>query len=182
MLSLPRHLTRFAAIVSAALTLFMGTGEGSAQTNDAATVAQIPDRAAGGVPPFPAKAQDAPIARVAGAPAPALSPARTQQIDLCAPDVPRSLEARKTAACSNVRAKSDGLTDAASRDPVGLGDNDTGRNVATRAPGSAPNADVIANRLRTGDVQTSAIADSVGVGLRAPVPAPTPDARPVVPR
>lgn len=179
---MPRYLTRIAAIASAALALSLGTGEGSAQTNDAAGVAQISDRAAGSVQPPPAKAPQAPIARTVEAPVLALSPARTQQIDLCAPDVPRSQEATKTSACSNVRAKSDGLTDAASMDPVGLRNDDTGRSVATRAPGSAPNADVIANRLRTGDVQTSAIADSVGVGLRAPVPAQAPDAQPVVPR
>ena len=182
MLFMLRQLVRITAIASATLALLLEVSEGSAQTNDAATVAQISDRAAGSVPPSPTKSQDAPIAYTVEATAPPLSPARTQQIDLCAPDILRSVEAAKSSACSNVRAKSDGLTDAASRDRVTLGAPDTGQTAATRAPGSAPDADVIANRLRTGDVQTSAIADSVGVGLRAPTPAATPDAQPVAPR
>ena len=182
MLFMLRHLVRITALASATLALSLGVSEGSAQTNDAATVAQISNRGAGSVPPSPTKSQEAPIAYMVEAPAPPLSPARTQQIDLCAPDVPRSVEATKTSACSNVRAKSDGLTDPASRDRVTLSAPDTDQTAATRAPGSAPDADVIANRLRTGDVQTSAIADSVGVGLRAPTPVPTPDAQPVVPR
>ncbi|BCA57826.1 hypothetical protein [Sphingomonas sp. HMP6] len=169
----------FVALGTAVLTSVQGA---NAQTSDAATVVQISDRPVAAPPLITSTSRKVVPSRVVSPQDSALSPAQTQQIDLCRPGFVPSPQSGKRPACSKVRAGSDGLSETSSPFPVDLTVDDANRQSSTRPAASAPNADVIANRLRTGDVQTSAVADSVGVGLRTPGQSPNPEAAPVVPR
>lgn len=169
----------FVVLGTAVLTSVQGA---SAQTSDAATVVQISDRPVAAPPLIISTSRKVVPSRVVSPQDSALSPAQTQQIDLCRPGFVPSPQSGKRPACSKVRAGSDGLSETSSPFPADLTVDDANRQSSTRPAASAPNADVIANRLRTGDVQTSAVADSVGVGLRTPGQSPNPEAAPVVPR
>lgn len=171
MLSAPSAPFRLAPLVAAMFLSASWIAESTAQANDAATVAQISSAPTATIVQANPTPHQAPSARSASPRGPAGSPALTQQIDLCQPDTPRSPATPETA-CSKTRTSGDTLSDSSATDSLGSGNDQATRPVTSRTVASAPNADVIATRLRTGDVQTSAVADSVGVGLRTANPAP----------
>ena len=147
------------------------------QSGDAATILQISGRPATGEPIAP-KVTVPPIT-ASGVP---LSPTQTQQIDLCQTDHAHPSRRDAPVTCSKRRAGSDGLSVEPAETSGDLGAAAPHGSAPAQPAGSTPNADVIANRLRTGDVQTSAVADSVGVGLRTSSRTSPPDAAPLVPR
>lgn len=180
-MSAPSAPFRLAPLVAAAILSASWIVESAAQANDAATVVQISNAPTATIVQANPTPRQAPISRLASPRGPAGSPALTQQIDLCRPDTPRSSQTTESA-CSKLQAKGDNLSDASQTDSLDSGDDQEDRPATSRTVGSAPNADVIANRLRTGDVQTSAVADSVGVGFRTANPAPPATPLLVVPR
>ena len=177
-LAFRRHLLPAIASAACAVAFIASTAEGALlQASDAATIMQITGRPAVSEP-----INAAITASQAATSGTAQSPAQAQQIDLCPPGRTRSSRQAEAMACSKRHTGGDGLSVSNAETADNLAPISNARNSSAPPSSSTPNADVIANRLRTGDVQTSAVADSVGVGLRSPNPTSTTDAAPVVPR